>query len=181
MTLTIVSLAACIGVPVELGTLAARWMICRTTGNLTMVICTHPICLSFPSRTSRLKNFAPMSFPGSAQRELQHLQDEAAYLWDTPHATLTSSDYQNTSDVDYFKLCRINGVQDGGSFFSVRHIGHGVQDGGSFFLSDALDMPNAHAFNVIPMPTLLNRCGEQSPQCRPTRLSSWNPCQLRKP
>ena len=50
-----------------------------------------------------------------------------------------------------------------------------------FFLSDTLDMPNAHAFNVTPMPTLLNRCGEQSPQCRPTRLSSWNPCQLRKP
>ena len=91
--------------------------------------------------------------------------DEAAYPRDTPRATMSSSDYQNTSDVDYFKLCQINGVQDGGSFF----------------LSDTLDMPNAHAFNVTPMPTLLNRCGEQSPQCRPTRLSSWNPCQLRKP
>ena len=30
-------------------------------------------------------------------------------------------------------------------------------------------------------PTLLNRCGEQSPQCRPTRMFSCNPCQLRMP
>ena len=107
--------------------------------------------------------------------------DEAAYPRDTPRATLSSSDYQNTSDVDYFKLCRINGVLDGGSFFLSDTLDMVFRMVVPLFLSDTLGMPNAHAFNVTPMPTLLNRCGEQSPQCRPTRLSSWNPCQLRKP